>query len=295
MKKALIVGLNNYPTCPLSWCDDDAIAVKGLIESNGDGSPNFDVKSIIDSCSKSTLRSAIEELFEGDSDISLLYFSGHGADTDGGYLCTTDFSSGDYGVRMSDVLNWANNSKCKNKVIILDCCFAGKMGESLLVNNDSILGEGVTIIAASQSWQISAENGTIHHGVFTDLLIQGLKGGAADISGSITPASLYSFIDQSLGAWQQRPCAAQPRLPQAQRRGGLHALPSLRVEGRIGREHRGHRVQRDRRQRLRRHSGRQRQRSGRGRIRRGHRLRCGLPDGAHIAHAVEPHPDVRRI
>lgn len=34
---------------------------------------------------------------------------------------------------------------------------------------------------------------------------QGLKGGAADIGGNITPASLYSFVDQSLGAWQQRP------------------------------------------------------------------------------------------
>ena len=41
--------------------------------------------------------------------------------------------------------------------------------------------------------------------MFTDLLLQGLKGGAADISGNITPASLYSFVDQSLGAWQQRP------------------------------------------------------------------------------------------
>ena len=29
--------------------------------------------------------------------------------------------------------------------------------------------------------------------------------GAADIGGKITPASLYSFIDQSLGPWQQRP------------------------------------------------------------------------------------------
>ena len=35
--------------------------------------------------------------------------------------------------------------------------------------------------------------------------MQGLKGGAADIGGNITPASLYSFVDQSLGAWQQRP------------------------------------------------------------------------------------------
>ena len=106
---------------------------------------------------------------------------------------------------MTDVLEMANKSHCKNKIIILDCCFAAKMGETILLNNNSVLGEGVTIIAASQSWQTSAENGAIQHGVFTELLIQGLKGGAADIGGNITPASLYSFVDQSLGAWQQRP------------------------------------------------------------------------------------------
>jgi hypothetical protein len=60
-------------------------------------------------------------------------------------------------------------------------------------------------MAASRPWQTSLEDPAIQHGVFTDLLLQGLKGGAADISGSITPASLYSFVDQSLGAWQQRP------------------------------------------------------------------------------------------
>lgn len=60
-------------------------------------------------------------------------------------------------------------------------------------------------MAASQTWQASEEDAKREHGVFTDLLLQGLKGGAADISGNITPASLYSFVDQSLGAWQQRP------------------------------------------------------------------------------------------
>lgn len=205
MKKALIVGLNNYPSCELEWCNNDAIAMKNLIESNGDGSPNFEVVSIIDNCSKSILKSAIEKLFADDADISLLYFSGHGADIDDGYLCTTDFSKNNYGVRMTDVLELANKSRCKNRVIILDCCFAAKMGESILFNNNSVLGEGVTIIAASQSWQISEERCNIQHGIFTDLLIQGLKGGAADIGGNITPASLYSFVDQSLGAWQQRP------------------------------------------------------------------------------------------
>ncbi len=46
MKKALIVGLNNYPGCKLGRCDKDAIAMKDLIESNGDGLPKFDVISI---------------------------------------------------------------------------------------------------------------------------------------------------------------------------------------------------------------------------------------------------------
>ena len=154
---------------------------------------------------KNNLTLAIGKLFADDADIALLYFSGHGADIDGVYLFTTDFSESNYGVKMTDVLEMANKSRCKNKVIILDCCFAAKMGESILLNNNSILGEGVTIIAASQSWQLSEEKRSLQHGIFTELLIQGLKGGAADIGGNITPASLYSFVDQSLGAWQQRP------------------------------------------------------------------------------------------
>ena len=52
MKKALIVGLNKYPGCELACCSNDAVAMKELIESNGDGSPNFDVVAITDSCTK---------------------------------------------------------------------------------------------------------------------------------------------------------------------------------------------------------------------------------------------------
>ena len=205
MKKALIVGLNDYAGARLDGCNNDALAMQKLLESNEDGSPNFEVVSIIGCCIKSVLCDAIDKLFSDDADIALLYFSGHGSDKNGGYLCTTDFTVDDLGVEMAHILQLANDSRCKNKVIILDCCFAAKMGESILLHNNSVLGEGVTIIAASQRWQRSVENKEIKHGVFTELLIQGLKGGAADISGNITPASLYSFVDQSLGAWQQRP------------------------------------------------------------------------------------------
>jgi hypothetical protein len=43
------------------------------------------------------------------------------------------------------------------------------------------------------------------HGVFTALLLQALHGGAANILGKITPGSLYSFVDNALDAWEQRP------------------------------------------------------------------------------------------
>lgn len=43
------------------------------------------------------------------------------------------------------------------------------------------------------------------HGVFTDLLLQALQGGAANITGQITPGSVYAYIDQALGEWKQKP------------------------------------------------------------------------------------------
>ena len=205
MRKALVVGLNQYPKHNLSWCSNDAESIARLLEKNEDESRNFDVLKIVDSCDAGSLRNAIQRLFSDTTEITLLYFSRHGAEQDGGYLVTSDFTPSNLGVRMTDILAWANESKSTNRVIILDCCFSGMMGESLLLNNNTILGNGVTIIASSLPLQESQEYDHLQHGVVTDLLVQGLSGGAADIRGNITPASLYSYVDQSLGGWEQRP------------------------------------------------------------------------------------------
>jgi len=78
MKKALVVGINNYPQDPLKGCINDASAFANTIEKNGDGSPNFDARLLTDITTKSELMTAIVDLFNGESDIALLYFSGHG-------------------------------------------------------------------------------------------------------------------------------------------------------------------------------------------------------------------------
>ena len=43
-RKALVVGIDDYPGCPLNGCVNDAEEIKNLLETNGDGSPNFEVK-----------------------------------------------------------------------------------------------------------------------------------------------------------------------------------------------------------------------------------------------------------
>lgn len=202
MKKALVIGIDEYPSAPLHGCVNDAIAVAELLKVNGDGSPNFDVSLNLNVKNKAVFLELLERLFSGDDDASLLYFSGHGSNS--GHLVTPDYQGRDLGVSMTDVLALANKSKSKNKIIILDCCFSGMFGQSQITqSNESILGEGITIMTASDKDEVSTESDG--QGLFTSLFLEGLRGSAADITGRITPASIYSFIDQSLGGWQQRP------------------------------------------------------------------------------------------
>ena len=205
MRKALVVGLDNYPKCPLSGCVNDAVAIADILSKNSDGSPNFYVKTVLDVVPQRTLMKNIYELFDGNSDVELFYFAGHGLVNNGvSYIVTTDYDDYNYGVRLDDILQAANASKAKHKIIILDSCYSGAMGTPGFFGNDqAIIGDGLTILTSSMSNQTSAEvNG---HGLFTALLLEALKGGAADVTGSITPGSIYAYIDKALGPWEQRP------------------------------------------------------------------------------------------
>ena len=204
MRKALIVGIDNYPTSPLTGCVYDATAVAQSLRKNGDGSPNFDVLQKNNIQTKAELKSMIKELFDSSVEIALFYFSGHGCKNDvDGYIVTPDYSKDDEGIPMTEMLSIVNKSKALNKVVILDCCYSGTFGNGALSDKLTEISEGVTILTASMEDQASVESGG--HGVFTNLLLEALSGGAANINGNITPGSVYSYIDQALGAWEQRP------------------------------------------------------------------------------------------
>ena len=205
MKKALVVGIDKYPEAPLKGCCNDAQAISDILSRNEDKSVNFYVKLEMNIKTKAHLRRRIEQLFSGDSDIALFYYSGHGfLDSIGGYLVTPDYSKYDYGVSLQDILTIANNSVCRNKIIIFDSCYSGFMGSISSIGQDTaFIHEGVTILTASRSSEAAIEaNG---HGLFTTLLLEALSGCAADITGNITPGGIYAYIDKALGPWSQRP------------------------------------------------------------------------------------------
>ncbi len=205
MRKALVIGINNYPSSPLHGCINDATAFGEIMETNGDGAPNFDVKQVNDVSTKGKLLGLLKDLFKGDCDTALFYFSGHGFINElGGYIVTPDAKENEEGVSMDDVLKIANNSEVKNKIVILDCCHSGAMGSPKLSGSAATqIVPGVSILTASKDTEIALEfNG---HGLFTNLLLDALKGGAADLRGHITPGSVYAYIDQALGPWGQRP------------------------------------------------------------------------------------------
>lgn len=205
MNKALVVGINDYPACPLHGCCNDANEIGNLLARHEDGSPNFSVKKRLNVSTKAGLKALIVDCFSGDADTALFYYSGHGhIDSIGGYLVTPDFQPNDWGVSLHEILQIANESHCKNKVIILDSCYSGFMGSISTSNQDTaVIREGVTILTASRNTETSMEiNG---QGLFTSLLVEALSGRAADVTGYVTPGGVYSYIDKALGPWEQRP------------------------------------------------------------------------------------------
>lgn len=210
MRKALCVGIDSYEkACDLHGCVNDANGVKAVLERNGDGTLNFDTKlmcatSETSYITRTALKDAIQELFKGESEIAVLYYAGHGSyDALGGYLCTSEVERADDGLSLNDVMGIVAQSKAQNKVVILDSCHSGLVASSKEMQNYSILHNGTTVLAACDEKQYSSEeNG---HGVFTTLLIEALYGGAMNLLGEVSPGSIYSYIDRSLGGWEQRP------------------------------------------------------------------------------------------
>jgi Caspase domain/WD domain, G-beta repeat len=160
--------------------------------------------------------------FYGDrrgSDLTLLYFTGHGVKDEDGqlYLAMTDTDRGNLrftGVPSEQIRAAMEGSRSRQKVLVLDCCYAGAFPVGLGSKGDPSVnaleqlgGRGCVVLASSDAMQLSFEGNRVTEtgpvslrsgpsSLFTRFLIKGLRTGKADLDGDgdITLDELYSYV-----------------------------------------------------------------------------------------------------
>lgn len=197
-REALFVGINDYPgKFELGACEADAEEMCKLLSKHGKGDPNFPPNLKLNLTNKQ-LKKRMTELFSYKVNHLLFYFSGHGTlREEGGYLVGKDFTTDDPGVSMKDLVDLVNDCESKEITIILDCCKSGHLA-NLDTSKQELakLRKNVTILTASMQNQNAKEG--LKHGFFTRILLNGLKGAAADVAGHVTSFGLYNLADSLL-------------------------------------------------------------------------------------------------
>ncbi|MEM7282850.1 MAG: caspase family protein [Pseudomonadota bacterium] len=222
MWRALFVGIDSYPIRPLRGCVADAMALEAALNSaSSGGSPRWKSQLLLSEypaplppakqCADvvpnfSSVRSSVRDLLLNAAEPNLLfYFSGH-SDIDFGAgvgaLKTIDTMTDGAGLTFYELMQCANRAATqlqKQVVIILDTCHAGAFAQH---GDVAHIGTGLTVLAGARGNEHAIErNG---QGVFTQLLVEGLNGTAADIAGKITAASLFAYVDAALTLGSQR-------------------------------------------------------------------------------------------
>jgi hypothetical protein len=214
---ALVIGLDHYSTAPLTSCVNDATRIAELLTRNGDTQQtvNYDVDLITSQPGDplpgrlAILQRLEEALDRAHNEDFVLYFSGHGsAPSWGNALIVNDDPL--EAIAMEEVMTLVHRSAARQVVVILDACYSGSFGEIAALGghagfapSPSVLREDFILLAASRRNE-SALGGTTYS-LFTELLIDGLEGGASDHTGQITAPALFGYAEPAFGAFDQRP------------------------------------------------------------------------------------------
>lgn len=195
---AVIIGVANYadPMIPtLRYTVNDAQAVYELLtDPQYGGFKKENVKLLLDQQAtvqniKSAIGSWLPKVTPEDATV-VIFFAGHGAPEQGQtYWLTHEAEINDlYASALSndEIAQMLSRIKTERVLTFLDCCYSAAtinrtVGTRDLITDDpfkEFRGRGRITITASDGKQLSVEDATVQHGIFTNRLIEGLKGRA---------------------------------------------------------------------------------------------------------------------
>ena len=226
---AVVIGINEYvdPNIPnLRFARADAEAIHDVLIDPAIGrfKPE-NVRLLVDSeATERNIRSALGTQLPrraGHDSTVVIYFAGHGApvvDTrahsaDGleKYLIPHDAVADDLratGISMDTVQQYFSWLDASQVVCFLDSCYSGTAGGRSFDNPsfqtramlsdeflDSLGSEGRFVVTACAANEVSLEDPKLGHGIFTQRLVEGLRGAAdTDADGRVTIDELYEYV-----------------------------------------------------------------------------------------------------
>ena len=237
---AVVVGIERYSAGlpPPTGARADAQRFADLAKRSLGLSPSHVHLVVDDQGTKGTLESEIEWLKSSVPPGGRIYFffSGHGApDASAGASYILPFDGNpkflpQTALLLSDVLNRLGQSKAREVLAIVDSCFSGAGGRSVLPPGARPLVRvrevtptaQVALFSASSGSEISGPASGGGGGLFTQTLTQGLGTGAADMDGD-GQVSLQELAD-----W------TRPRVSREAKKDNREQTPSLAVGSGLG-------------------------------------------------------------
>ncbi len=220
---ALIIGINEYknPKLQLNYAVADATLFADTLKKGA--SSLFDKVEVkrLSSKEETTRENILKELKAmqtlNPDDLFVLYVASHGTVDDGEYfLITSNVGSTRTERLKTDAIGQSvfkeliGNIPATKKLIIIDTCNAGALGEAIQVamltrgmSEDTAMkilsrAVGSTILSASTSIQEALE-GYQGHGLFTYVLAEGLKGKAdKGNTGYVRTTELADYVDNEV-------------------------------------------------------------------------------------------------
>jgi len=220
---ALVIGINEYrnPKLKLEFAVADAdLFAQTLRDTSGALFDRIEVQ-LLTSPGETTRESIVRALRGMQSlnpdDLFVFYVASHGTVDDGEYfLITSDVGSTSTARLKTDALSQnlvkelIANIPATKKLIVIDTCGAGKLGDAIQVammtrgmSEDTAIkvlsrAVGSTVLAASTSVQEALE-GYQGHGLFTHVITEGMKGKAdSDGDGFIKTTELANYVDDEV-------------------------------------------------------------------------------------------------
>ena len=209
--RALLIGNSTYPADEHNLqalkgpVKDIAALNRALVDRDTGLFADADVTLLAEVSSTRALRAMSQFFSSADrDDVLLVYFSGHGKLDQSGrlHLCMHDTESTDLlstAVSSTRINEFADASRARNVVIILDCCHAGAFRGGDF--GEAVAGPGRYVLSSCRSTQL-ANDATVDNGTsyFTQHLVEGLVTAAADNDGDgfVGFSDVYSYVDRRL-------------------------------------------------------------------------------------------------